>query len=128
MSKENSTVGNVAIGLAVVVLGFVVYKQFFSSAVTYTGTAPTAKQTSAASNPAALAAAVAAGTNSLANLFGSLNSNVAAAAPASLGGLDQAYTSTAYNPDQISSDIGSDTAASMASAGESDLNAWGFSL
>lgn len=128
MSHENNTVGNVAIGLAVAVLGFIVYKQFFSSAVTYTGTAPTAKQTSAAANPAALAAAVASGTTSLANLFGSLNSNVAAAAPASLGGLDQTYTSTAYNPDQISADIGQDTAASMASAGESDLNTWGFSL
>lgn len=128
MSKENNAVGNVAIGLAVVVLGFVVYKMFINPTMVSTSTPATAKQTSAAANPAALAAAVATGSNALANLFGSLNSNVAAAAPASLGGLDQTYTSTAYNPDQISADIGQDTAASMANAGESDLDSWGFSL
>ncbi|CAE6746775.1 hypothetical protein R69619_02735 [Paraburkholderia nemoris] len=128
MSKQSNTVGNVAIGLAVVVLGFVVYKTMFSGNVTYTGAAPTAKQTSTAANPAALAASLVPTVNSLSSLFGSLNSYVPAAGTSTLGGLDQTYTSAAYNPDAISSAISSDTTASMASAGESDLNSWGFSL
>lgn len=128
MSKQSNTVGNVAIGLAVVVLGFVVYKTMFSSKTTYTGTAPTAKQTSTAANPAALAASLVPTANSLSSLFGSLNSYVPAAGTATLGGLDQTYSSASWNPDAISSDIGQDTTAAMASSGESDLDSWGFTL
>jgi hypothetical protein len=139
MSKDSSNVvGNVAIGLAVAVLGFIVYKQFVgSSAVTYTGTAPTAKQTTNAANPAALAAAITAGSgavSSLASLFnttsssaGSLNTYIPTGSDLT-GGLDQAYTSTSYNPDEISSDIGQDASAAMAGSGESDVNPWGFSV
>jgi hypothetical protein len=138
MSKSNDdVVGNVAIGLAVVVLGFVVYKTMFSSATTYTGTAPTSKQTSNASNPAALAAAVTSASGALGSLFGSGNSasNAAGAVNSYLGlgsdtsgGILGAFGSTSYNPDQISSDIGQDTTAAMAGAGESDLDSWGFTL
>lgn len=128
MSKQDNTVGNIAIGLAVVLLGFVVYKSMAGSGkVTYTGTPPTQKQTATAANPAALAASLVPAVTSLGSLFGSLNSYTPTPG-VSLGGLDQAYTSTAWNPDSISADISSDTAASMAASGESDLNAWGFSL
>lgn len=139
MSKaESNTVGNVAIGLAVVVLGFVAYRMFAgSSAVTYTGTAPTAAQNANAAN---LAKQVATGTSGLLSWLsssgsaGNPSSSLAGSLSGVLGGatgstqLDQTYTSTGYNPDEISSDIASYTAASMASAGESDLDIYGFSL
>jgi hypothetical protein len=137
MSKSNDdVVGNVAIGLAVLVLGFVVYRTMFSSATTYTGTAPTSKQTSNASNPAALAAAVTSASSALGNLFGGSGASNAAGAVNSYlgagsdtsGGILGAFGSTSYNPDQISSDIGQDTTAAMAGAGESDLDSWGFTL
>jgi hypothetical protein len=135
MSQGNTT-GNIAIGLAVVVLGFIVYKSIAgSAAVTYTGTAPTAKQTATAATPASVAAAVASASSALGSLFGttsssagSLNTYLAGVGTDLNGGLDQAYTSTSYNPDQISSDIASDTNAAMASGGESGINLFGFSV
>ncbi len=134
MSKENNTVGNVAIGLAVAVLGFIVYKQFINPTMVSTSTPATAKQTTNASNPAALAASIASATNAVSNLFGTTSSSAGslnsylATGTTTAGGIDQAYTSAAYNPDAISSAIGQDTTAAMASSGESDLDAWGFSL
>lgn len=134
MSDKGSGIGNVAIGLAVAVLGFIVYKSMFSGAVAYTGTAPTATQTSNASNPAALAASIMAATKAASSIFGttsssagSLNSYLGIGTSTS-GGMDQVYTSAAYNPDAISADIGSDTSAAMASSGESYLDSWGFTL
>lgn len=135
MSQDNTT-GNIAIGLAVAVLGFIVYRSLAgSAAVTYTGTAPTATQTSNAANAATVAASIAKASSALGSLFstnsssaGSLNSYLGGVGTDSTGGLDQTYTSTSYNPDQISSDIASDTSAAMASSGESDMDSWGFTL
>lgn len=140
MSKHDSTTGNVAIGLAVAVLGFVVYKMFINPTMVSTSTPATANQT----NTAALAAqtAIPAVSGLLSNLFKSSAANPTSSANSSLFGslsgvlgnattssqLDQTYTSTALNPDQISADIGSDTLSSMSSAGESDIDSWGFSL
>jgi hypothetical protein len=135
MSDKGSTMGNVAIGLAVAVVGFIVYKMYINPTMVSTSAAPTTKQTTNAGNPAALAASIASATNAVSSLFGttsssagSLNTYLAGVGTNTTGGLDQAYTSTALNPDQISSDIASDTNAAMASSGESDLDAWGFSL
>ncbi|MFM0206948.1 hypothetical protein PQQ96_06015 [Paraburkholderia sediminicola] len=135
MSKPDNTIGNVAIGLAVVVLGFVVYKMFINPTMVSTSTPATAKQTTNASNPAALAASIAAATNAVSSLFGttnssagSLNSYLPGVGTDTTGGLDQAYTSAAYDPDSDSAAIAAATSASMAQAGESDLNSWDFSL
>lgn len=135
MSTQDNTTGNIAIGLAVVVLGFILYKSMAgSTATTYTGTTPTAAQTTNAANASAVAAAIAKASSSLGSLFststssaGALNTYLTTGSDLT-GGLDQTYSSTSYNPDAISSDIASDTTAAMAGAGESDINSWGFSL
>jgi hypothetical protein len=139
MSKQDNTTGNIAIGLAVAVLGFIVYKMVAgssASAVTYTGTAPTAAQ---ASNSAKLAQST---IPLLSNLFTSTTGNPTSSTNSSLWGslsgvlggatgstqLDQTYTSTSWNPDSDSAAISAATTASMAAAGESDINSWDFSL
>lgn len=140
MSQHDNTMGNVAIGLAVAVLGFIVYKQFFSSAITNTNTPATAAQTSSAAKLAQTAIPTVSGL--LSNLFTPTTGSAASSSNSSLFGslsgvlgnatgstqLDQTYTSTSLNPDQISSDIASDTTAAMSGAGESDINTWGFTL
>jgi hypothetical protein len=139
MSQRDSAVGNVAIGLAVVVLGFIVYKAVKGSgSVTYTGTAPTPAQTN---NAGALANAVmpAAGAaasvvNNIVNALGASNTSGAAVATNSLinygGGLstDQSYASPSYNYDSITADIGQDSLAAMAAAGQNTVGMYPFSL
>jgi hypothetical protein len=136
MSKQDDgTVGNIAIGLAVVVIGFIAYRMLAGSS-TASATPQTA---STGTNPAALAAAVAVPAGTL--LDSLLGGNAAAGnVSSSLAGsisdvlsnttstsqLDQVYTSTGYDPDSISAEIGNATLASMASAGESDINSYSF--
>jgi hypothetical protein len=132
MSKSDNTTGNIAIGLGVVLLGFVVYRTMSGS----TGTPATPATTPANSTSPASA--------SIGKLMSSLLSSTGTSGSALAGSLnslftttgdttgtvdlDQTYSSTAYNPDAISSSIAQDTTASMAASGESDIDSYGFTL
>jgi hypothetical protein len=137
MSKQSHTVGNVAIGLAVVVLGFVVYKRFFSSAVTYTGTPPTTKAANA-TNPAITVATIQAGTSLATSLVNwiSASGTTVAAAPSLTGQLASDVTGDSTLGDlgsNIFSGVGmqdtitQDADSAMADSGNGLLNVFGFS-
>lgn len=143
--SSSDTGSSMVLGVAVVVLGFVAWR-------TYT------QQRTAATQPAqqqgmskGLQNAVV-GTSLATSLINALTGKGSATSvsnPSSTGSLSsllgwgdgteadggtsalllpQTYTSGEWNPDEISSDIDSDTLSAMGAAGQSTWNTWGFTL
>lgn len=107
--KRGNTMNNLALGLGVAVLGFVVYRAF--------------AQQRASSGAAALGPNAGATWQTLTFPLGSATGGTNMTA-----GLDQVYSSTSWNPDAISAQIGADTIASMGAAGQGMANQYGFTL
>jgi hypothetical protein len=136
-SSGSNAVGNVAIGLAVLVLGFVAYRMIAGRSSTATA-APATSGTGTGTNPAVTVAGINAGAslaNTLANLLSS-SGTTAAASPdltgalssdvygdSTLGGLGSNIFSGVGLQDTVTQD--SDSA--MAQTGNSLLNVFGFS-
>ncbi|WP_321797130.1 hypothetical protein [Burkholderia sp. BCC1988] len=110
MSKLN----NLATGLGVAALGFALVQYFRakSSGASAAGNAAIAANPNAGSIWQTL-------TFPLGDASGGVNMT---------GTLDQVYSSTAWNPDAISAQIGADTVAAMGQAGQGMGNSWGFHL
>lgn len=120
MSSENSS--NAVLTIAVVVLGYVMYTRM-AQAKTQTVTTGTTQTGLSKGQQNTLIGA---------SLVGSLVS----AFKGTLGGttsggqnsftIPEAFTSTAWNPDEISSDISSDTLSALQGQGMDSSNIWGF--
>lgn len=146
----SDTANNVALGLGVAVLGFALFTYFRkgSSAVTVS---PQAAKTGAVPSNGVIASA------GIATLLGALTNGsgqnalpgVLTNAGSSLGSLwdtltfpsggttadggsplsiDQTFSSTSWNPDSISTQIGQDTATLLGQSDSDTLNQWGFTL
>ncbi|MEX3955886.1 hypothetical protein [Trinickia sp. EG282A] len=104
---------NVMIGLGVAVLGFALVQYF------------RAQQANASTASAAGLSAPNAGA-----LWAGLTfpSGTATGGVNSMLNLDQIYSSTAWNPDALSSTLGNDALGAMQSTGNSTANTWGFHL
>ncbi|CAN0621112.1 conserved protein of unknown function [Burkholderia multivorans] len=110
---------NLAMGLGVAVLGFAVI-QYFKGAKARSSAGgaslPVSAYTSSGGGDAAAWQTL---TFPLGQATGGVNMN---------GMLDQVYSSTSWNPDAISAQIGADTQAAMGAAGQGTGNSWGFHL
>ncbi|MCA8355181.1 hypothetical protein [Burkholderia cepacia] len=110
------TMNNLALGLGVAALGFALLKYFQS-----------ARGGSSGSSAAGLGAPISASPNAGAlwqNLTFPLGTNTGGVNVA--GNVDQVYSSTSWNPDDISAQLGADAIAAMGAAGQSTANVWGF--
>lgn len=123
MSDSNGS--NVVLGVAVAVLGFVMYQRYAQARTTATQTTTTtglSKGTQAALVGTSL-------VSSLAGLFkGASGGTTGNAAESALSWLPATGAGFTYNPDEISSDIASDTYSALGQQGMDLSNAWGFSL
>jgi hypothetical protein len=120
MSSENGS--NAVLTIAVVVLGYVMYTRL-AQAKTQTVTTGT---TQANSNKALQTAQVGASlAGSLASLFKGTLGGTTSGGQNSFT-MPEAFTSTAWNPDEISSDISSDTMSALQGQGMDSSNLWGF--
>lgn len=108
--KHEGTLNNIALGLGVAVLGFAVYRYF-------------AQQRAAGGSAAALGPNAGSTWQTLTFPLGT-----ATGGTNTIGGIDQVYTSTSWNPDAISAQIGADTVAAMGAAGQGILNTYGFTV
>nr|WP_057927247.1 hypothetical protein [Burkholderia ambifaria] len=114
------TLNNVALGLGVAALGFALMKYFQS-----------ARGSSSGTGAAGLGAPIGTTTNPNA---GSLWQSLTFPLGTNTGGVnvsgnvDQVYSSTSWNPDDISAQLGADAIAAMGAAGQSTANVWGFHL
>ncbi|MDN7873865.1 hypothetical protein [Burkholderia aenigmatica] len=112
------TINNVALGLGVAALGFAIVKYFQS-----------ARSASGGSSGGSIAAALGATSGGGAGaawqaLTFPLGTNTGGVNVA--GNVDQVYSSTSWNPDAISAQLGADAIAAMGAAGQSMDNVWGF--
>ncbi|UTV53241.1 hypothetical protein [Burkholderia arboris] len=105
---------NLATGLGIAVAAFAVVQYFKGSATR----ASAAGNAIVAANPNA-GAVWQTLTMPLGSATGGTNMN---------GSLDQVYSSTSWNPDDLSATIGADAQAAMGAAGQGTANAWGFHL
>jgi hypothetical protein len=121
MSSENGS--NAVLTIAVVVLGYVMYTRLAQARtqVVSTGTTQTSGLSKGQQN-----------TLIGASLLGSLVSSFSGTLGGTTKGgqnsftIPEAFTSTAWNPDEISSDISSDTLSALQSQGMDSSNIWGF--
>lgn len=124
MSSENSS--NAVLTIAVVVLGYVMYTRL-AQAKTQTVTTTGTTQTSSGNKALQTAQVGASLAGSLASLFKGTLGGTTSGGQNSFT-IPEAFTSTSWNPDEISSDISSDTMSALQSAGMDSSNLWGFSL
>lgn len=123
--KGGDLANNLALGLGVAVLGFAMVKYFQTSrgVTSGGGLAPT-------SSGAAPITGTTGGGTGLGSLWQSLTFPLGTATGGTnmLGYQDQVYSSTSYNPDDISATLGNDALAAMGVAGQSTANQYGFHL
>lgn len=113
------TLNNVALGLGVAALGFALLKYFQS-----------AGGSSGGSSAAGLSAPIGATNPNAGSLWQSLTFPLGTNTGGVnvTGSVDQVYSSTSWNPDAISAQLGADAIAAMGAAGQSTANVWGFHL
>ncbi|WP_246794584.1 hypothetical protein [Burkholderia perseverans] len=112
-------INNIAIGLGVAALGFALVKYFQGGA----GAAP-----AGAGSVMPINMGTTSGGGNVASwqsLTFPLGTNTGGV---NVGSLDQVYSSTSWNPDSISAQIGADTLAAMGALGMSTANQYGFHL
>ncbi len=112
------TINNMALGLGVAALGFALLKYFQGARGVSGGTG--GGSITAALGPTSGGGAGAA-WQALTFPLGTNTGGVNVA-----GNVDQVYSSTSWNPDDISAQLGADAIAAMGAAGQSTANVWGF--
>ncbi|KML60891.1 hypothetical protein VL15_07200 [Burkholderia cepacia] len=110
------TINNLALGLGVAALGFALLKYFQGARGGTSGAAGLGAPIGASTSPNA--------GSIWQNLTFPLGTNTGGVNVA--GNVDQVYSSTSWNPDDISAQLGADAIAAMGAAGQSTANVWGF--
>jgi hypothetical protein len=122
MSQDSG--GNMVLGVAVAVLGFVLYTRYAQAKTQAVQTNGQVQQT----GPSKGLLNTIVGANLAASLVSSFKGTLGGTTAGGQNSftLPEAFTSTAWNPDEISSDIASDSYAALGAQGMDTSNVWGF--